>query len=180
VCDALSYTHRQGIVHGDVSPANILVRRDGVVKLTDFGVARTGWTARRGERGQPVGTPHYLAPEVAEGFAASPLSDIYSLGATAHRLIVGDSPRSGGAGDTTFGLERAAAYRPLLAGLCPHVPAALAHAIDRAMAMDPGERQPSVALFRSELAASRTAPAVHRIASLGATRRRPRPERPAA
>jgi serine/threonine-protein kinase len=136
VCDALSYAHGHGIVHGDVSPGNIVISRsDRTAKLTDFGLARPIWSARENTPGRVAGTPRYLAPEVARGDSASPLSDLYSLASVAHRLMTVESPR----------LRR------------DGVPRAAAEAIERALATDPGERHGSVAEFRDELVACRLA-----------------------
>jgi serine/threonine protein kinase len=160
VCDALTYTHHQGIVHGDVSLANVLVRlADGSVKLTDFGIARTGWTARAGAVSQSAGTPGYLAPEVAEGGEATPRSDLYSLGAAAHRLIAGDSRWRRDPDCATVALDAAAHHRPPLDEMRPDVPAAVGRAIEKALARDPRERQHSVAEFRRELVGSAERPA---------------------
>jgi eukaryotic-like serine/threonine-protein kinase len=134
VCDALAYAHEQEIVHGDVSPGNILIRRsDRTAKLTDFGLARARWATRPETPGRVAGTPGYLAPEVADGYSATPLSDLYSLGSVAHRLITAASPEL---------------YRD-------DVPRVVSLAIERALLADPGSRHASVAEFREELSPSR-------------------------
>jgi serine/threonine protein kinase len=151
VCDALAYAHAQGVVHGDVSPGNILISRDdGTVKLTDFGLSRPRATGPS-TRGRPAGTPRYLAPEVEAGYAATPLSDLWSLGAVAHRLIAGETS---GADCTTVPGPGTSRLQPL-GHLRPHVPVPIAHAVDVALRTEPSERHPSPQAFRNELVASR-------------------------
>jgi serine/threonine protein kinase len=150
--DALTHAHRRGIVHGDVTPANILVRRaDSVVKLADFGLARTRWSAHAGDRTRPGGTPGYLAPEVAEGDAATPLSDLYSLAAVAHDLIAANAPRVAWAAPSTAELDARTEQRPSLAALRADVPGRVAAAIAQALENDAHERQRSVDEFRASL-----------------------------
>ena len=84
---ALQAAHERGFVHRDVKPGNILVRTDGMVKLTDFGIAK----AARRRAGHPVaawsmGTAHYIAPEQASGAEAGPAGDVYSLGIVGVRV----------------------------------------------------------------------------------------------
>ncbi len=87
---ALSAAHRLGIVHRDVKPANILVSRDGVVKVADFGLARSvDAGSSLSVEGTIVGTPHYMAPEQARGKPTDGRTDIYALGATFYHLVTG-------------------------------------------------------------------------------------------
>ena len=86
VAEGLSALNREGLVHGDIKPANIVLDRDGNAKLVDFGLS--GMT-RRDKNGNFVGTPNYIAPELLRGCADTHRSDIYSLGATLYHLLSG-------------------------------------------------------------------------------------------
>ncbi len=96
ICDALSYAHRQGIVHRDIKPDNLLMDGSGRVKIADFGIARIvgpdarGWTVT--SKDETVGTPHYIAPEALTGAAPDPRMDIYSLGVVLYQMLTGKLP----------------------------------------------------------------------------------------
>jgi eukaryotic-like serine/threonine-protein kinase len=92
---ALGAAHRAGLVHRDVKPANLLVRADGVVKVTDFGVARTPDEEACDPDGALVGTAGYLSPEQAVGRPATPASDVYALGVVAYECLAGRRPFTG-------------------------------------------------------------------------------------
>ncbi|HMM96556.1 serine/threonine-protein kinase [Phycicoccus sp.] len=89
---ALGAAHEAGVVHRDVKPANILLTPDGVVKLTDFGIARAVDGSAHTQTGEIVGTPHYLSPEQALGEPATGASDLYALGIVAHEMLTGRRP----------------------------------------------------------------------------------------
>jgi serine/threonine-protein kinase len=92
---ALRFAHRNGIVHRDIKPHNVLVDGEGRVKVTDFGIARAGAASQMTEAGSIVGTAQYLSPEQAKGTAVDQRSDIYSLGVVLYELLTGSVPFTG-------------------------------------------------------------------------------------
>ena len=92
---ALDHAHRQGIVHRDVKPENLMVTRDGLVKVADFGLARAFADAQITEAGTVTGTVQYLSPEQLVGEPADPRTDLYALGIVAFELLTGRLPFSG-------------------------------------------------------------------------------------
>jgi len=97
VCDALDYLYRRGIVHRDLKPQNIILCRDGSLRLIDFGLARTAKSRRLTFAGltSVMGTPDYIAPEQVKGKRGDHQSDIYSLGAILYEMVTGSAPFDG-------------------------------------------------------------------------------------
>src|SRR6266852_7058996 len=91
----LHAAHLAGLVHRDIKPGNLLVGPDGVVKITDFGIAHAAGSAPLTRTGTLIGTPAYLAPERVAGAPATPASDLYSLGVVAYECLAGAAPFSG-------------------------------------------------------------------------------------
>jgi serine/threonine protein kinase/beta-lactam-binding protein with PASTA domain len=96
ILNALAFAHRNGIVHRDIKPHNIVVGGDGRLKVTDFGIARSG-ASQMTEAGSIVGTAQYLSPEQARGAPVDPRSDIYSLGIVLYEMLTGEVPFTGDA-----------------------------------------------------------------------------------
>lgn len=92
---ALHAAHLAGLVHRDVKPGNLLITPTGVVKITDFGIARVADQVSLTATGQVMGTVQYLAPEQATGKPATPLTDVYSLGIVAYESLAGKRPFTG-------------------------------------------------------------------------------------
>jgi serine/threonine-protein kinase len=135
----LDALHARGIVHRDVKPSNVLVADDGAAALADFGLARTADSTRLTEEGQPVGTPHYLAPELIEGREATRASDVYALGCVLHECLVGAPPFAGRA-LAEIAFAHLAEPPPAAHELRPELPAEVGTALRSALAKNPSER----------------------------------------
>lgn len=94
IADALAHAHERGIIHRDIKPQNIMLLRDGTVKVGDFGIAALENEIHE-ETGQAIGSIHYIAPEQARGECPDARSDIYSLGVVMYEMLVGEKPYTG-------------------------------------------------------------------------------------
>jgi serine/threonine-protein kinase len=138
VCYALAAAHSGGLVHRDVKPENILIARDGTVKVADFGIAVVADADRTVVGGSIQGTLRYLSPEQAQGFEASWASDIWASGAVLSELLTGLPPSNGVGTDL---LARRAQDPPEAPSkLAPNVPPQLDEIVLQACALDPLER----------------------------------------
>lgn len=95
ICAALKSAHDAGIIHRDLKPSNLLIAADGMVKLTDFGVARVFGSADLTRTGSVIGTAEYMSPEQAQGKRVGKQSDLYSLGAVLYAMLTGRPPHVG-------------------------------------------------------------------------------------
>ncbi len=91
----LAAAHRSGLLHRDIKPGNLLLSSDGLIKITDFGIAWAAGSAVHTRTGALAGTPAYLAPERFGGAAATPATDLYALGVVAHQCLTGQAPFTG-------------------------------------------------------------------------------------
>jgi len=149
---ALDAAHREGVVHRDVKPANLLLDRRGRVHVADFGIASAAGLDSLTQTGTVLGTAAYLAPEQAQGMRATPASDIYSLGIVAFELITGQRPFEG----DTLAAEAAAHVTAELPSVCdvnPDAPCELDPVFAKALAKDPAARYPTAAEFVASLRA---------------------------
>ncbi|GAC1306969.1 MAG: serine/threonine protein kinase IreK [Vulcanimicrobiaceae bacterium] len=117
LCSGLAYAHRQGLLHRDVKPANILVTKDDVVKLSDFGIARavTTQTMTMTQPGMVMGSVFYISPEQAQGHDIHETSDLYSLGVVLYQMLSGSLPYTGES-PITVALKHVSSPVPLLPG----------------------------------------------------------------
>jgi serine/threonine protein kinase len=147
-CRGLDYAHRNGVVHRDVKPGNLLVSDADVVKLADFGIARATDQSSITQVGSVLGTAAYLAPEQARGEEAGPRADLYSLGVVAYQLLSGRLPYEA-ASLSELALKQQRESPTPLDELNPQVPHELAQAIAMALAIDQ-EARPADAMVLAE------------------------------
>ncbi|MDF1837734.1 MAG: protein kinase [Planctomycetota bacterium] len=136
-CKALAFAESRGLVHRDIKPANLMLTETGVTKLADLGLVMD--LSQDHGSGPAMGTPHFLAPEVVRGQKPSPVSDLYSLGATAYQVATGETPYQG---SSSKEILRAAlkteAESP--SALDPEIPEPVSQLILDLMAKEPGMR----------------------------------------
>ncbi|WP_020145840.1 Stk1 family PASTA domain-containing Ser/Thr kinase [Terracoccus sp. 273MFTsu3.1] len=139
VCAALGAAHRAGVVHRDVKPGNVIIRPDGTVKVTDFGIARALGQASLTDTGTVMGTAAYVAPEQARGEATTPSSDLYSLGILLFQMLTGSVPFDG---DTpvAIAMRHLDEPVPLPSSRVADLPANLDEVVVRATAKSPADR----------------------------------------
>jgi serine/threonine-protein kinase len=141
--DALQAAHALGVVHRDVKPGNLLIRRDGAIKVTDFGIARAVDAAPLTATGIMMGTAYYVSPEQASGRTVTPASDVYSLGVVAYECLAGRRPFD----DRNPIVVVMAHQQDTPPPLPVDVPDKVRSLIDMAMAKDPARRPPSAGAF---------------------------------
>ena len=152
VARGLDHAHHRGVVHRDVKPANILIRDDGVVKLSDLGVATAAHVSRITATHDVLGTLGYIAPERLDGEPGGPLADVYSLAAVAFEALSGQRPQRGST--PAEALHRSATDPPPdLRETWPLAPAAAAAVLERGLDPDPDRRPPSAGRLIEELEA---------------------------
>jgi eukaryotic-like serine/threonine-protein kinase len=150
IAAALSVAHRNEMVHRDVKPGNVLIDRNGQVKVTDFGIARAvNTTENLTQPGSVMGTATYFSPEQAQGQRIDPRSDVYSLGVVLYELVTGAPPFSA---DSPV----AVAYKhvreePVPPSRHADVPEGFERIVLRAMAKDPDDRYSSALEMRDDL-----------------------------
>jgi eukaryotic-like serine/threonine-protein kinase len=147
---ALSFAHKNGLVHRDIKPHNVLVDSGGHVKVTDFGIARSG-TSQMTEAGSIIGTAQYLSPEQARGAPVDQRSDIYSIGVLLFELLTGSVPFTG---DTPveIAMKHLSAIPEPPSKQRPEVPRGLDLVVLRALAKDPEDRYQSSEDMDADLA----------------------------
>ncbi len=147
---ALAFAHRNGIVHRDIKPHNVVVAPDGRLKVTDFGIARSG-ASQMTETGSIIGTAQYLSPEQAKGAPVTPASDIYSVGIVLYEMLTGTVPFSG---DTPLeiAMKHLSAIPEPPSELRPDIPHEFDSIVLRALAKDPADRYQSAEEMDVDLA----------------------------
>jgi serine/threonine protein kinase len=150
VLAALSYAHKLSIVHRDIKPANMMLTTDGVVKLMDFGIARSGADRSLTTTGTTLGSLNYMPPEQVRSEGADARSDIYSLGVSLYEMVTGMLPFEGG---SNYSLMAAHLEQIPKAPIIhkPGLPESLNQIIMMALAKDPANRFQTADAFRSAL-----------------------------
>ena len=166
VLAALRFAHQHGVVHRDIKPHNVLVGRDGRIKVADFGIAHAG-DPQMTEVGSIVGTAQYLSPEQARGQQVGPQSDLYSLGVVLYEMLCAQVPFEGDS-SVAIAMKHVAEEPVPLRRRDPAIPAALEQIVSHAMRKDAGARYASADAFIADLEAFRLGAAAT-TAELGAT-----------
>jgi len=135
---ALDHAHRQGVIHRDVKPANIMVLKDGKVKVTDFGIAKAVSQSQT-KSGIVLGTPNYMSPEQINGHEIDGRSDIFSLGVVFFELLTGVLPFHG-KNLTNLFYQITQVKHPSPREINPKVPNPVEQIVDKAMSKDPEQR----------------------------------------
>ena len=153
-CRGLDYAHRNGVVHRDVKPGNLLRGRDGgQVKLADFGIAKAAEHSDMTKVGSVLGTAAYLSPEQARGEPAGPASDLYALGVVSYQLLAGRLPFES-ASLTDLARQQDTTAPPLLHEVDDQIPRALSLVVARALERNPEDRFADAAAMEQALADS--------------------------
>jgi serine/threonine protein kinase/formylglycine-generating enzyme required for sulfatase activity len=160
VCAAVEAAHQSGVIHRDLKPDNILIKRVGDierVKVLDFGIAKLKeQTASSGSRealtreGAVIGTPEYMSPEQCRGRNLDSRSDIYSLGTILYEMLCGAPPFKGDSPAEVVAKHLTETTRPLCQ-VCATVPEPIERVVMRALEKDPAKRPPSATRFSQEL-----------------------------
>jgi serine/threonine protein kinase/Tfp pilus assembly protein PilF len=152
ICEGLAEAHWLGVIHRDLKPSNIMIDRDGIARIMDFGIARSldkkGTTAA----GLMVGTPEYMSPEQAEGLEADQRSDIYALGVILYEMVTGELP-FGGTTPLSYAIKHKTERPQDPRQINAQIPEVLSRLILRCLEKDQEKRPQSAEALLSELKA---------------------------
>jgi len=146
---ALRYAHRNGIIHRDIKPHNVIVDREGRIQVADFGIARAG-TSQMTEAGSIIGTAQYLSPEQARGAPVDESSDLYSTGVVLYELLTGQVPFTGETA-VEIAMKHLSQVPAPPSTIRPEIPHDLDLVVLRALAKDPADRYRSAAEMDRDL-----------------------------
>lgn len=150
ICLAISHAHQNNIIHRDIKPTNVLISKEGHVKITDFGVAKDATARDLTSAGTLIGTPCYMSPEQAMGKRLSAQSDVFSIGIVLYEMLTGKKAFWGeSAEDITARIARGKYKSPFL--IDPHHSYRLARIINKALKKNLNRRYETVARMASDL-----------------------------
>ena len=150
ILSALQHTHRNGIIHRDIKPQNILVQSEGHIKVADFGIARMANSSTLTKGDSVMGSVHYFSPEQASGDNVAETSDIYSVGVVMYEMLTGQVPFDGDSPVAVAMQHLHNKPRPI-SEISPDVPAAVAHVVAVAMEKEPRFRYQSALEMATDL-----------------------------
>ena len=148
--DALEFAHRQGVVHRDIKPHNMILTDEGRLKVTDFGIARAANAVQMTEVGSIVGTAQYLSPEQARGLDVGPQSDLYSMGIVLYEMLTGELPFNGDSA-VEIAMKQVSDPPPSIRRKNRLVSEGLEQVVMRALSKDPALRHRSARQMADEL-----------------------------
>jgi serine/threonine-protein kinase len=152
LCKALKHAHDRGVIHRDIKPANLLLAPDGVVKLSDFGIAKLFGNSGMTMDGGVLGTAEYMSPEQAEGKTVTSRCDLYSLGGVIYALLAGKSPFQARSLPEMLHLQRTA-VPDSIQRYAPDTPDELDRIISQLLEKDPARRIPNALVLARRLEA---------------------------
>ena len=147
---ALMEAHRNNVIHRDVKSQNVLIKDDGTIKLSDFGIALANGAMQITKKDSVLGSVHYLAPELSRGKQASMQSDIYSLGIVFYELLVGDVPYKAD-NPVQVALMHIKNEIPSVRSINPEIPQSVENIVIKATAKNPADRYKNIALMLQDL-----------------------------
>jgi eukaryotic-like serine/threonine-protein kinase len=148
--DALEFAHRQGVIHRDIKPHNMVLTDEGRLKVTDFGIARAANVQQMTEVGSIVGTAQYLSPEQARGLDVGPQSDLYSMGIVLYEMLTGELPFTGDSA-VEIAMKQVSDPPPSIRKKNRLVSLGLEQVVMRALSKDPALRHHSARQMADEL-----------------------------
>ena len=158
IAKALDHAHSRGIIHRDIKPHNVMVLKNGSVKVTDFGIARVMSKSNTLTK-EALGSVHYIAPEQAKGGQVDNRSDLYALGVVMYEMTTGRPPYDGDS-PVAVAIQHINGKATLPSAINPNIPGGLEQIVVRSMAHNPADRYPSAGALLTDLDEFRKNPAI--------------------
>lgn len=158
IAKALDHAHSRGIIHRDIKPHNIMILKDGSIKVTDFGIARIA-SAQNTLTREALGSVHYISPEQAKGARVDNRSDLYSLGVVMYEMLTGRTPYDGET-PVAVAIQHINGGAPLPSSFVPDVPRGIEQITMHAMASNPENRYSSAAEMLHDMEEFRKNPSI--------------------